>query len=59
MQIHTKKRNRLDPKRLTDLVFVRFNRRMLQKRIAKSKSGKSKDVFVAPDDSRALHWKKS
>ena len=30
---------------------------MLQKRIAKSKSGKSKDVLVAPDDSRALHWK--
>ena len=57
MQIHTKKRNKLDPKRLNDLVFVRFNRRMLKKRTVKSKSEKSKDVLVAPDDSRALHRK--
>jgi hypothetical protein len=30
---------------------------MAQKRTAKKKNGQDKDVLVAPDESRALHWK--
>lgn len=49
-----KKRNGLDLKRLNDLVFIQFNRK-----IAKKRKIMKKDVLLAPDDSRALHWKKS
>lgn len=47
----------MDPKRLNDLVFVQFNRKMIQRREGKTKTGRSKDVLVGSDESRALHWK--
>ena len=54
LQIHTKKRNRLDVSRLNNLVYVQFNSRLLNKR----KRGKEKDVDVllASDASKAQDW---
>jgi hypothetical protein len=45
---------------LNDLVFVQFNKKMAQKRTEKKRNGQDyKDVLVATDDSRALHWKQA
>ena len=48
----------MDSKRLNDLVFVQFNKKMTRRRTAKKRNSQEyKDVLVGEDDSRALHWK--
>ena len=48
----------MDSKRLNDLVFVQFNKKMTRRRTAKKRNSQAyKDVLVGEDDSRALHWK--
>lgn len=55
LQIHTKKRNRLDVNRLNSLVYVQFNAKLFNKQ----KRIKDKDVDVIledGDESKAEEW---
>lgn len=53
LQIHTKKRNRLGTKKLNDLVYVRFNARLGDKKI-----NKERDPLAVRDftESKANTW---
>ncbi|XP_020268539.1 uncharacterized protein LOC109843955 [Asparagus officinalis] len=54
--IHTKKRNRLDSKRLSDLVYVQFNLRIRTKMDTTRKDGKKRDILLAKDGRHASAW---
>ena len=51
LQIHTKKRNRLDANRMRDLVYVQFN-----SKLANKKKKEKHDVLLADDASMAQSW---
>ena len=50
MQVHTKRRNRLLPDRMKDLVFVKFNSKLRQKKDNKDKDPIKKSVLDALED---------
>lgn len=52
LQIHTKKRNRLDANRMRDLVYVQFNSKLLNKKKKKERH----DILIADDASMAQAW---
>lgn len=54
LQIHTKKRNRLDVSRLNNLVYVQFNSRLMNKK--KRGMDNNVDVLLANDASKAQDW---
>src|SRR6266540_5730964 len=55
--MHTKKRNRLLHKRLNDLVFVSYNRKMQTRfQMRKEKAGKSYDPLVMEDFDWDNEW---
>lgn len=51
--MHTKKRNRLDSSRVSNLVYVQFNAKLLHK---KKRVSDDKDVLQTDDVSKAQHW---
>ncbi|XP_020263183.1 uncharacterized protein LOC109839166 [Asparagus officinalis] len=50
--IHTKKRNRLESKRLEELVYVKFNSKLNQKK----RRGENKNQLLSTDHSKARAW---
>ncbi|XP_020243725.1 uncharacterized protein LOC109821983 [Asparagus officinalis] len=50
--IHTKKRNRLESKRLEELVYVKFNSKLNQKK----RRGENKNLLLSTDRSKARAW---
>ncbi|XP_010445192.1 PREDICTED: uncharacterized protein LOC104727821 [Camelina sativa] len=52
--VHTKKRNKLETKRLNNLVYVQFNMRLLAKR--KKQKDKNMDILVANTAVHAQDW---
>ncbi|KAF7135096.1 hypothetical protein RHSIM_Rhsim08G0134200 [Rhododendron simsii] len=50
--IHTKKRNRLDATRMSNLVYVQFNAKLINKKARK----KEKDVLLASEATHAQGW---
>ena len=50
MQVHTKRCNRLLPDRMKDLVFVKFNSKLRQKKDNKDKDPIKKSVLDALED---------
>ncbi|KAL8248797.1 hypothetical protein R6Q59_005665, partial [Mikania micrantha] len=52
--VHTKKRNRLDPTKLNDLVFVQFNANLMEKN--KKRKMRNHEVLLADDGSMAKEW---
>ncbi|KAG5549569.1 hypothetical protein RHGRI_014779 [Rhododendron griersonianum] len=51
-KIHTKKRNRLDATRMSNLVYVQFNAKLINKKARK----KEKDVLLASEATYAQGW---
>ncbi|KAI8530345.1 hypothetical protein RHMOL_Rhmol11G0050300 [Rhododendron molle] len=52
VDIHTKKRNRLDATRMNNLVYVQFNAKLINKKARK----KEKDVLLASEATNAQGW---
>lgn len=56
LQIHTKKRNRLEHKRLNDLVYVQYNRRLRERFLERKKHPERYDPICLRDLNWGSEW---